>query len=471
MRLLNWLYRGGVALVLAYFVFQVTFFAVTVPHFMPPDEGHHVAQIYLYHRYKTIFLPYKQLNAYAGESSRSFFLYHYLMGQLLTFNRLTGLNPVLFLRLINVGLGTAYFVVFYFFACMILKSRLQVLLALFLHASLLMFTFLCGAVNNDNLVNLLSICSIYWVTRGYMRHEVKSAWLAAGCILFGCLVKQTFLPVAVSLTAILLWNYRSSLSTVLRAPLHHGTRGRMLMFRGLAAFVLLLLAANLGLYGKNLIQYGSIRPSAVAIYGAKRAYREHPVREKYKLLTDTALMEPGERLLDPIRYAFVWADFMVEKTIGIFAYQSYYPPHLAVGFYELLGICALGLLLVRRRDLLQREMVPLIVPLLFHTAVLIYYVNYPYYRLTGLFPKYTFIGIQGRYMFPVLAPLILLVVKGILSFKERRIRILVAVLVAIPIYMYSYSSLYSNPNGFVPNGILQERYIHALMLSQRYIDP
>jgi hypothetical protein len=102
-----------------------------------------------------------------------------------------------------------------------------------------------------------------------------------------------------------------------------------------------------------------------------------------------------------------------------------------------------------------------------------FFINYRIYYKSGLLPRYTFIALQGRYIFPVIAPLIIIVVRGLLSFQKKRLRLFIAVIASLIIFFYSfpYYCIHPPADPLISNDVLQKQYIRALDLSQRFIHP
>ncbi|MCF7855571.1 MAG: hypothetical protein K9N51_12285 [Candidatus Pacebacteria bacterium] len=460
-----------VALFLLYFLFKATYFAFTVPVGMPPDEYFHYLQSQLFHQTSGLYVSPEGLNAYHGTRSRTFYLYHLAMGKMLFYGSWLPLDAPTFLRLVNVLFAAVYLAIFYMLARLLLRHRWLAAFAFVVHTNLLMFTFLAGAINSDNLVNLLSMCAIFLLFKSIIQKRPLLIYPFLWCLCLGALTKKTFLPVAAILVVICVFEYRAALWRVIVE------KGRGLRWRAggahvaCVAILVLLIGANALLHGYNLLHYGSIVPKCTQVYSEEKCAREHPVYAKYKKLGEAKDDREGA-VLDPVRYLVAWFDYMTEKVIGIFAYASYYPGNLALGLVE--AVIAVALVLgVRRVDWKDKHILYAVVTVGFYVLVLAYLVNYKSYLNMKLMPRYSFIGVQGRYIFPVISLIVILLSKCLLTFKRPLVNACIGVAVACLFITISFPAFYGTPadQRFVPNNKLQTTYRNGWYSTQDFIYP
>jgi len=357
------------------------------------------------------------------------FLYHWINGRVI--NLIMLFNPLasdwqllVGLRLTSVlySLGTLYFC--YLLAKELIRKPWWPLLPVFLLANTLMFTFLSGGVNYDNLVNLLCMAGLYSLMRAFNGKDFTTnslAWLVCVCI--GCLAKYTVLPLALfSFIAWLVYTIRQRKTTIF--PLSKLTKGQI----ALLCVLILLVVGNLAIYGYNLVVYRAILPSCSDILQPAQCNLSpyHMRWEKYSLgqkMTLTESIQAGYP--DPLTYFVeVWVKNMLTKTYGILGHKTYYPSHI-ITFYRLfyLGMLLLAARYWRRPPYAIWSAVFIILGY----ALVVFITNYN----SELSYGFKHFALQGRYLFPIIG-----LVYGLVGYtqsliKNRTLRIVVLVLTLI----------------------------------------
>ena len=241
------------ALLVAWYAARLVGFAVAVAPGVPPDETDHAAIAALYSE-TLLGIEDSPASHPHGLVTRVPFLYHLAMGKLLALN-VFGLDDLLYLRLLNAVLALATLAAAWRLACRMTDDIPVRLLFLVLATNTLTVTFLGGAVNYDNLVQLLAVLAVSSLV-AFLQEE-RPAALAGFALwnLLGALTKITFLPLGVILLAVLLIERRRHLVADGRA-LAAWLAGPRLRGAAVAALLVAGVLANLMLYGGNLLRYG-----------------------------------------------------------------------------------------------------------------------------------------------------------------------------------------------------------------------
>jgi hypothetical protein len=425
--------RGAVAFLLLYFLVRCCVLAFLVPPGVPPDEVAHFGRAEVYAQSTLIPDDSPQthhLGAFTGQPP----LYYALMGVLLRSNA-TPLDDLVFLRLWNVILGLLTVLTAWRCARLITPDPMSRVLSLLLVSNTLMFTGLSASVSYDNLTNLLAALAIAQLLAFFTGRSGAHLLGFGLAVLAGCLTKLAFLPLAAILVAVLLYRERHALRNAPArciAWLRAGRATRALAAAACAA----LLVANLSLYGGNLLRFGTIAPRADQVLGLEGALRNHIFARSWivgqfrsgKLGFDDArnrarqIDHPGNRRmalrllaqehgrrqrgdeverLGPLAYAASWSLLMVERSVGYVGHRRVMKTRLSLIPYQALLLFAA---FVFARRVASRTDKGLYIPAfigLAYAAVLIWFVNYPVYLRSGVLD----IGLQGRYVFPVMAPL------------------------------------------------------------------
>ncbi len=411
---------------LAYFAARIVFFALGIHPFVPPDEGTHVGRCLAYAR--VLGIPANGPTTYEyGLVDHRPWLYYWLMGRILDLNVFPISNLVL-LRLANgfLGVGTALIGILWMREwCANPTAR-----ALFavLITNTLMFTGLSGAVNYDNLANLLGAAAILLFTRFRIRGGARALLGFALVLLAGCLAKRSFLPLAFLLVALLVFRERQQL-TALPAGVRALLVRPSLATLALCVGVLMLGGSVVALYGGNLLEYGRLSPGLEQVVGERdamtsRIYARDRILERFRsgeidyraaremaqqirhmgdrndtLFLLQAARLPESSLEGPVAYASTWWVRMMRGAVSYSGHRRATRSDAAVVGYSAIFAVA-GVLLIRRRRLPEAGGIPADAVFLAagYALVLMWLVNYPSY----LGSKSIELGVQGRYIFPVL---------------------------------------------------------------------
>ncbi len=449
-------FRSLLTLLFCYYACRLVYLAFAVRPGIPPDELTHLglAGIYAAEFFPADSDPTHQL----GLVTHVPYLYHLVCGLLLRIKP-AGILAVHFLRLANVTLSLLAVAAGIRAATLLGLPRSGVLLFTVIVTNLPMQTFLAFAVSYDNLTNCLAGLTILQILAAFRSSRFRWGWFLA-TLAAGALAKVSFLPlalIAAALAAVARLGGRArSDSGPVAAHGWIGVAARMV--RVAVAAILVLAACKL--YGGNLVRYRAVIPSCEKVLPleaclANRIYARNYILEQYRKgrisYQDAILMVPivrhrGDqahlrRLIEfersrraapgttwsiPRYVAAAWRLVIVPTLAGIQAHISILKPPLLLLPYHLLAILV-GVLVARlpfRAGPKRPERLALLTLVLGYTSVVLLYVGYRTYLATGA----PFLGIQGRYLLPVLTPAALLAADGLTSLLGGTLR-LVAVLI------------------------------------------
>jgi len=280
-----------------------------------------------------------------------------------------------------------------------------------------MFVFLSGGLNYDNLTNFLSFGGLYFFVKALKKNKFISnsiTWMIF--ISLATLIKFTILPLALvmSITWVIFliteWKNISlqDINTI-----------KIVIPIGI---LLILFIGNFLIYGINLICHKSIQPSCSDILEKEycensRFYIRHEemaLDNKLSIIESTNLGYPN-----PIEYITnVWPRIMLLRTFGIPGHEGYkvYTPDNLIDYYQFLlySIFILSIFVFRKPSFL---LISLFGISCFYTLILMYQ-NYQSELVYG-FLHYAF---QGRYIFPVIAPIYILFTKILKSTPSKYLR-------------------------------------------------
>lgn len=405
-------------ILLAIFLAFTLYLAFNVKMGVSSDSWYHlrVSQKYA----ETLSVPRNQPDTYKWRDlEHQPYLYFWLNGRILNLNTLTfQFNEVILLRVVNILYSFFTLLGTYLLSREFFKKKWLRLLPSFLLSNTLMFLFLSSSINYDNLGNMFAVFSILFFVRAIKKTgDWKSVLLMLIMISLGALTKYTFLPLAFILVVL-------ALILVIKNWKIYKREFNSKVFYLLVIPLGILIVMNIGLYGVNLVKFQSLTPKCLDVLTYEQClqngvfYRDNvtiPAQEIHLF----EMIFSGERL-DPIRYAGVWIWEMAIRIFGIMGDESLFASNLIIPFYLfflLLAIVA-GTVNWKRFD---KEVKYISVIALFYSLILLFVQNYDMY----LKRSYPTLALQGRYLFPVIAPLYILVVFSLSRIKRKQLRLLI----------------------------------------------
>lgn len=403
-------------LMLLAFIGTSTYFALNLKRDIVPDEGYHIGVSK--HFASTWGFPPDVPETYLyGSLQHKPFLYHWINGRLINVLQLIFPDPgewkiLVLLRLTNVLYATLAVIFCYLLAREIIRSRWWQLLPVFLLTNTLMFVFLAGGVNYDNLVNLCSFAGIYYLARllnGKPLFHNSLGWMI--WILFGMAVKITVLPLLAIMGLIwVIHLFRNRKSLKWQPVLDRKTIPLLALFIG-------LVIVNFAIFGLNLIKFRTLTPPCNMILteeqcGQSSVYaRDKSMQAEQKL---TLMDMLNENVPDPyVWFDDYWVGTMIRMSYGIMGFRTYFPSDLMVTIYRLWLIAAL-LAAVRVWKRPSPAVWGLVATVIFYVLVLLQ-TNLSSELNTG----FKHLGIHGRYLFPIIGPLYILIAYSFSGIRSK----------------------------------------------------
>ncbi|MEZ4216798.1 MAG: hypothetical protein R3E88_10015 [Myxococcota bacterium] len=469
--------RVAVAAALAYLAARLLFLATHVDPSLPPDEVTHAG----FARYQAgaLLLRADGEGSYAlGLVSHRPWLNTWMLARWLALRPGELVSDLVWMRFANAAMAIATALAAWAFARRAGLEAGARVLAIVLLTNVPMWSFLAASASYDNLATLLATAAFALLARWIDTHRARDGLRLAATCAAGVLTKSALLPLAALLGAASLAARRAAapraLLAALASPRSLGARG--LALAGLAAGLVALAAA---LYGGNLVRYGVLEPAANQVLPLEAALENRIFRQEHVLRSFRAgaidfrqaareieaiehagdragamwmlrrALElrrgEGEPLVGRLRYAATWTALMAERVFGVMGHRALYKEGGLAATYGAVALAAFAALAARFRHLSLHLRIGALVALAY-ALVLMQLVNYPVYRATGLAVE----AVQGRYLFPVLAPLLAALVAGARDALPVRARTPVAVAVAALFVLgdFPYFLLRAGPEWF-----------------------
>ena len=452
-RTLTW----GLVFLFLYFSSRLLFFAFLISPYIPPDEATHLGKAKVFS--KVLLLPENSAETYQyGLVTNISWLYYWVMGKLLPLN-VFGMSDLLFLRLFNIlfALGTVYFS--WRLLRLLTDDLLTQLLLVVVMTNTLMFSFLSASVSYDNLVNLLAVMAIYYQFAFFKKRSIDCLVVSFLCQLAGCLTKLSFLPLSLILVA--LWvlhevkRVRSLPVAIKRYYREKGWRAYVLSFAILAGLLL-----NVQLYGVNYLQYRDLRPAVSEVLSPEIAleyrlsardmivedFKEGRLNYQQAMRMTRLVSHQGDRAdtayliqaladhrvngyepLGPLAYAVPWGKHIPATVFGIKAHLSMLNEGLTIiPVVVLMLLALLGFVMHWRRGSPVGLAAYLLILCGFYAIFVMYVHNYQLY----LYYENFSMGLQGRYLFPVLGAFYVCFSYSLMRlFRSERLRLGLAIAV------------------------------------------
>lgn len=475
--------------ILALFVVESGWIALSARYPMAFDEGYHLGLIKLFsHQWSPILLHQPPGPAALGPVTRyPSFLYHWLMSfpyrwlHLWLGEQVT----VIALRFMNITFFAAGLVLF---RRLLLKTKAQ---AGVVHVTFLFFVLvpivplLAGEINYDNLLMVILPLNLLMALR--FRDELLKKRLHPGLLiatfslaLLGSLVVFPYLPILTAITVYLvylLWKFAKLPRRKLGRDI--GNAWRIIpQWRQIALVALLAVSVGLFIesYGVNLVRYRNITPSCDQVLGLERCMSYGPWARNYQYSLEP---KPANASNDPLVFLAGWLQGMFLRSFFAIngpgdpdSYQNK-PPLLLISITAV-AVFTFGLFLVARRwrSILPHD--PALEFLLFVSIVYIVSlvgVNYHGYLQFG-----RLLAINGRYLLLVILPIMLSIGIAYQQYLgERRQALLLAVVFLLFLqgggaltFIYDSNSNWYWPNDRFALRINQDaqKAIHPFMLGK-----
>ena len=453
-----------------YFVVKLVFYAAKISSYVPPDEITHLALSRIFTGFS---LPENNSDTFQyGLVTNIPWLYYWFMGKLLPLNVL-GLSDLFFLRLVNIvlALGTIYYTCR--LARLLTHDNLTHMLLFLAMTNTLMFSFLSASVSYDNLANFFSAAGVYFLFAFFKERVGWVLGVSLVCQLAGCLTKASYLPLALILMILLIAHEYKSIPKLLQILPTKFKKVRISQLL-LVAVVFFGVALNVQLYGNNYIQYGKMVPEmsdvlpVESVMQNRIAARELIFMQFKKgeisywdaMRLASTIRHEGDRagtiylvrnyeerqrdrseLLGPLEYVLPWGERVLNSVYGILGHLSMY--NVGKTLWPILCLYSLACFSVifRSRSNSDNGFLFLLgVVTGSYFLFVMFFLNYQAY----LFYENFDIGLQGRYVFPVIGPFYVLFSYYLMRlFKNKSAQIalftcaaVVLILLDFPFFLY-----------------------------------
>ncbi|NLZ24526.1 glycosyltransferase family 39 protein [Candidatus Dojkabacteria bacterium] len=410
-------YRIALFFFFLVFFLESLFFALYIREAIFPDEGHHLRLSQLYSETYTN-LKNSEESYHLGDIEHIPYLYHWIGGRILNVKKVIFpfVEDLFVLRVFSVILGVVNLYIAYQIVKRVTKEKLQHVLLIAMLSSTPMFSFISAGVSYDPLVFLFSFLSILLTLKLLERNSISLLLSLVITMLAGILTKKTFLPLVVVIIFFLIiktFQERKEYLNIIKRSLKDKRELRHIIFLLLVTFFFLFLSLNL--YLRNIIKYKNLIPSCTQVM------QEEDCMKDPEFLRDLALQEnapPRAERLKPYWYIPHWVYLMINTTYAICGHKAVKLSYSQ--FIRFFMIIILGLIMfVRKYDVKNPKYNFLVILSLFYTFTLMFYVNYQSYLWRGVIG----VALQGRYIFPVIVPIYICVIEGLLLFKNKYMRV------------------------------------------------
>jgi hypothetical protein len=375
---------------LAVFTVTSTGLSIISPLGKAPDEEYHFAAIRTYAQQYSPFIHHQSDLTQTGDLVRyPSYMYHYLLS--FPYRALHGLGlsdtaNLHVLRLTSVALGITTLILLYRLLTKVTSKKIAQL-SVILFALLPITPILFSGLNYDDLLMPTIFTSLLLVISLYKKPSLQKllSWMAL--LGFGCLVKYSFLPIAVS---------EFIFMTVVMVRQHRTYRKLFSLKAFLIPMVAIemvfaLTSAGLVLerYGVNLVRYHAVVPACEQLHSTD-ACNSFYLYDR----NDTARLKNSDAPRKNIfKYAFSdWTKNMVNGLV----YPSTY--HILSYFILAFSMLAVAATMVTRRlGFNDPYMGSLILAFALFYVATVFLENYSIYRNLG--QPY---AINGRYLLPAL---------------------------------------------------------------------
>ena len=430
-------------IILLFVVFSI-YLALNLKMGVSPDSYYHleVSQAYS----ETLGIPENTPETYKWRDiTRIPYLSFWINGRILNLNELTfNLDEVIVLRLSNVLTAIGTLILVYLISKRLIKNKWGQILPVFLLSNTLMFVFLSSSINYDNLVVLLSTASLYFLLKFLQEPEkLSNTLLIFVVLLLGTLTKTSVLPLA--LIIFIIWSVVLLKKKILKKEFLEQFLTLPNILLTIGFFLLVIL--NFNVYGVNMITFRKITPECTQVLTYNQCLENGVfVRSMYEIPTifeggiieSAKLVLEGERI-GPLRYLLFWTVEMSKKIVGIMGDRSLFMRDEYLPFYFVFFFIGLYMVFKNRKSLSKEDKALGLISL-FYILVVAYYVNYKAYMRTDWMD----LGLQGRYIFPVLPIGYVIFSKYFIKIKNTKVLNILLTALVILFLMGNYIYFFAN---------------------------
>lgn len=408
-------------LIIVLITLQGLWFAASFTFPIVFDESYHyeIIEVYTHQFGPIIYDQPTSLDHLRDLEDETSFLYHYLMSFFLRFvNAFTNdfSLEVIALRSINVMFVAASYI---FFIKTFLRAgvrRLYINIGLLFFSLIPIVPYVAGTINYDNMLLLATSLYLYVCVRLIAPDNSTNYWTTSSLVvitgLFASLVKFTFLPIFLASVFFLVVHlYRSiGLQAYLKNVAWSLRRTKYVISGVLIVAIFVLTGLFSAIYLKNVIVYGTPKPSCTKTLGEDRCLSSPIIQRNYNARQNSG----NKEAVNLFTFSSNWTQTMIagltsvnvaRTSGGIGRYEPLPIMRTAVGF----GIVLLvGVILLAWRGLSRSDSLRFLLFVAFINIAAIFMKNLDiYYDLHGAYAT------QARYLF---ISLLIFLIYGAVSF-------------------------------------------------------
>ena len=391
-------------LVYALFLIQAIYLVFMVPIGVPPDELAHIRIVEQYvQQEKPLPTITEQTNHSLGDITRNTdYFYHYALSLLARILPVDGLALYVVFRLVSVCIVFATLVAGARLIRRLGASEAVTTVGLLIVTNFAQFLFMSAAINQDQVVWLGATVGALLLVRLWQKINVVDMLLLTNVVLFAAISKKTFLPIAVLFGVVLLaliLRQRKQFAKVVKEAAKQWKPAVVVL--GLLAMV--GIGLNVERFGYNIVTYKQISVACDKIHTYEQCMEHGVFRRNANLRTE----KPVEFTPQPItEFAPYWH---YSNYRGVFGTQGWngraMPDPWAYDVLLAITTASLALGIAYYVRWWRRPESLIFMASLVYIAVQMS-VNYGVYLTYGA----QGLALQGRYIFPIIVPLVLVLV-------------------------------------------------------------
>lgn len=426
-------------LTFVWFAFQALYISLSTRLGVSPDETYHYGLAKLFKQNGWLPFIHNQYGNYQlGEVVHTpYFLYHYLLS--LPMHLIGGWHTLELLRLINIALAVWSLVLIVKLARRLKASPLVTNLSVFMMVNTLMFTFLSGFLNYDNLLIPLSLLSFIFLFDFLDKPVFSNLFKLFVVCLAGSMTAINYLPILAGVAALVVYKLVREIKA--RRALIDGLTHLQRLNKILLVLGVILSLLFIQRYVLNVVRYHSITPGCLRFQTQQQCSQNGIFARPQNF---PAI--PNHPHPTPFEYSTDWGWSMRARTFGILGHESI-SDNKAIRLWTE-ALLFVGTLVAVRYYRPTRNWNILIAIGVFYTAILFTKDWWGYYH-----SGYNF-GVQGRYTLLFLPFVYILFNQHLLKFLKKAwlksayvvLTLLVFIISALPTYtLKTDSSWYKNP--------------------------
>lgn len=340
------------------------------------------------------------------------------------------------IQMLQVGFGLVNLFYIYKISEYVFKDKLPRIFTILIISNIQMFSYLYNYLNYDNLLNLASTLSIYYLINYLKTKDVKNIIILIIWLCIGSLTKFTIGPLLIIiLTITVIYENKKLPQLFINLKDFFLQKSNYL----LKSWFVVILVLTFLFFGNNVVNHKALftssKQSTLEVEHCVNFLNVESIDDSEEESTHSIEQTPDTERKNVLEYFMIWSRVMVTRTINIASHKSLYKPEIYTNIS--LGIIVFSFLLLAIKYRLRNRYINVLLIITLSYIGYLFAYRYSYYLTTNNIDTV----ISGRYMFPVIAPFTTVIVYVCWNYIGNK-KISLILLLSISAFLFYADKMY-----------------------------